>query len=115
MSPKEWRVKKRLGPSVPLELSKLQDPNAAGWTIIEGVCPVGAWDLARQAMESTERLAVRLLELNLRTQGRVICWRRLPDGRDWLGLPFQEMSMSKWTEGFFDGVHESSLSRRGQI
>ena len=96
MSRIEGRIEKRLLLSVPLELSKLEDPKSAERTITENVCSIGARVLTRRVMEPNERLTVRFLDLSLRTQARVVYCHRLPDGRFGLGLQFQGMSMSKW-------------------
>ncbi len=95
MSSTEGRIEKRLRLSVPLELSKLLDPNVRERTVTENVCSSGARVLIRWAMEPNERLMVRFLELNLRTQARVVYCQQLPDGRFGLGFQFQGMSMAK--------------------
>jgi hypothetical protein len=108
MSPTEERIEKRIHLSVPLELSKLQDPNGTERTLTENVCSIGARVLTRRAMEPNERLMVTFLELNLRTGARVVYCQRLPDGQFGLGLQFKGVSMSKWTKGSFGGAYESS-------
>ncbi len=108
MSSTEGRIEKRLRLSVPLELSKLQDPSGADRTVTENVCSVGARVLTRRAVEPNERLMVRFLEVNLQTEARVVYCQRLPNGRFCLGLHFQGMSMSKWTTESFGGAYESS-------
>ena len=108
MSSTEGRIEKRLRLSVPLELSKLQDPSGADRTVTENVCSVGARVLTRRAVEPNERLMVRFLEVNLQTEARVVYCQRLPDGRFCLGLHFQGMLMSKWTAESFGGAYESS-------
>jgi len=113
MSSTEGRIEKRLRLSIPLELSKLQDPNGADRTITENVCSVGARVLTRRAVEPNERLMVRFLELNLCTEARVVYCQRLPDGRFCAGLQFQGMSMSKWTAESFGG--RTSLPNREKL
>jgi len=108
VSPTEGRIEKRIRLSVPLELSKLQDPNDAERTVTENVCSIGARVLTSWAIEPNERLMVRFLELNLRTPARVVYCQRLPDGRFGLGLQFQGMSMAKWTKESFGEAYESS-------
>ena len=108
MFPTEGRTEKRIRLSVPLELSKLQDSNDAERTITENICSIGARVLSWRAMEPNDRLMVRFLELNLRTEARVVYCQRLRHGRFVLGLQFQGMSMSKWTKESFRGAYESS-------
>ncbi len=108
MSPTEGRIEKRIRLSIPLEFSKLRDPNGTERTVTENVCSIGARVLTRWAMEPNERLMVRFLELNLRTQARVVYCQRLPDGRFGLGLQFEGISMSKWIRESFGGAYEPS-------
>jgi len=51
MSSTEGRIDKRLRLSVPLELSKLQDPSVRIEAVTENVCSVGARVLTRRAVE----------------------------------------------------------------
>jgi hypothetical protein len=108
MTSTEGRIEKRLRLSVPLELSKLQDPSGADRTVTENVCSVGARVLSRRAVEPNERMVVRFLEVNLRTEARVVYCERLSDGRFCLGLQFQGMLMSKWMAESFGGANEPS-------
>lgn len=108
MSSTEGRIEKRLRLSVPLELSKLQDPSGADRTVTENVSSAGARVLTRRAVEPNERLMVRFIEVNLRTEARVVYCQRLPDGRFCLGLHFQGMLMSKWIIESFGGAYEFS-------
>jgi len=108
MFPKEGRIEKRFRLSLPLELSKLQQPNDTELTVTENICSIGARVLSWRAVEPNERLMVRFLELNLRTEARVVYCQRVRHGRFGLGLQFQGMSMSKWTKESFRGGYESS-------
>ena len=108
MFPKEGRIEKRFRLSLPLELSKLRQPNGTERTFTENVCSIGARVLTRWAMEPNERLMVGFLELNLRTQARVVYCQRLLDGRFGLGLQFQGISMSQWMGESFGGAYEPS-------
>jgi hypothetical protein len=105
MFPTEGRTEKRIRLSVPLELSKLQDSNDTERTATENICSIGARVLTRRAIESNERLSVKFLELNLRTQARVVYCQRLPHGWFGLGLQFQGISMSTWTKKSFGGAY----------
>jgi hypothetical protein len=93
--PKEGRIEKRIRLSVPLEFSKLQYPNDTERAVTENVCSSGARVLSWQALEHDERLLVRFIELNMRTQARVVYCQRLGHGRFGLGIQFRGMSMSK--------------------
>jgi PilZ domain-containing protein len=108
MSSTEGRIEKRFRLRIPLELSKLQDPNRKERTVTENVSSIGARVLTLRAMQPNERLMVGFLELNLRTQARVVYCQRLPDEHFALGLQFQGMSISKWTKESFSGACEST-------
>jgi hypothetical protein len=108
MSPTEGRIEKRLRLSVPLELSKLRDPNGPERTVTENVSSIGARVLSRRAMQPNEHMMVRFLELNLRTQARVIYCQRRPDGQFDLGLQFQGILEAKWAKESFGGTYQSS-------
>ncbi len=100
MLPTEGRAEKRMRLSVPLELSKLQYPSDAERTVTENICSIGARVLSWRSMEPDERLMVRFLEVNVRTQARVVYCQRLSHGQFGLGLQFPGSSISKVAKEF---------------
>jgi hypothetical protein len=106
MFPTEGRAEKRMRLSVPVELSKLQYPNDVERTATENTSSVGARVLSCRPMEADERLMVRLLELSLQTQARVVYCQRARHGQYGLGLQFQRLSKSKLVKEF--SAYESS-------
>lgn len=89
MFPTEGRAEKRIRLSIPLELSRLQYPNDAERTATENISSIGARVLSWRPAEPDERLMVRFLEINVRTQARVVYCQRLHHGQFGLGLQFQ--------------------------
>jgi len=106
MFPAEGRTERRIRLSVPLELSKLQNPNDAETTVTENISSIGARVLSWRPMEPDERLMIRFLERNLRTQARVVYCQRLRHGRFGVGLQFQGLSIAKGATEF--SAYESS-------
>jgi hypothetical protein len=100
MFPTEGRAEKRIRLSVPLEVSKLQYPNDAKTTVTENISSIGARILSWRPIEPNERLMIRFLELNLRTQARVVYCERLRHGQFGVGLQFQGLSVAKGAKGF---------------
>ena len=97
MSSTEGRIEKRLRLSVPLELSKLQDPSGADRTVTENVCSAGARVLTRRAVEPNERLMVRFIEVNLRTEARVVYCQPYMDKFSVIGIEIYS-STGGWTK-----------------
>ena len=106
MFPTEGRAEKRIRLSVPLEVSKLQYPNDAETTVTENITSIGARVLSWRPIEPNERLMIRFLELNLRTQARVVYCERLRHGQFGVGLQFQGISIAKGAKEF--PAYESS-------
>jgi hypothetical protein len=100
MFPTEGRTEKRLRLRVPLELSKLQYPNEAETTVTENICSMGARVLSWRAIEPNERLMVRFLEFNMRTQARVVYCQRVRHGQFSVGLQFQGFSLPTGAKEF---------------
>jgi hypothetical protein len=86
MFPTEGRAEKRIRLSVPLEVSKLQYPSDAETTVTENISSIGARVLSWRPVEPNERLIIKFLELNLRTQARVVYCERLRHGQFGVGL-----------------------------
>ena len=101
MFPTDGRAEKRIRLVVPLEVSKLQYPSDAETTVTENISSIGARVLSWRPMEPNERLMIRFLELNLRTQARVVYCERLRHGQFAVGLQFQGLSIAKRTKEFF--------------
>lgn len=100
MFPTEGRTERRIRLNVPLELSKLQYPNDAEATVTENISSIGARVLSWRPIEPDERLMIKFLELNLRTQARVVYCERLRHGQFAVGLQFQGLSIAKGTKEF---------------
>jgi len=92
MFPTEGRAEKRTRLVVPLEVSKLQYPSDAETTVTENI---GARVLSWRPMKPNERLMIRFLELNLRTQARAVYCERLRHGQFGVGVQFQGLSGAK--------------------
>jgi hypothetical protein len=106
MFPTEGRAERRIRLSVPLEVSTLQCPNDAETTVTENISCIGARVLSWRPLEHDERLMIRFLELNLRTQARVAYCERLRHGQFGVGLQFQGLSLGKGVKEFL--AYESS-------
>ena len=92
MFPTEGRAEKRIRLVVSLEVSRLQYPSDAETTVTENI---GARVLSWRPMKPNERLMIRFLELNLRTQARVVYCERLRHGQFGVGVQFQGLSGAK--------------------
>ncbi len=106
MFPSEGRAERRIRLSVPLEVSKLQYPNDAETAVTENISSIGARVLSWRPVEPNDRLMIKFLELNLRTQARVVYCERLRHGQFGVGLQFQGLSIAKGTKEF--SAYESS-------
>ena len=95
MFPTEGRAEKRIRLVVPLEVSKLQYPRDAETTVTENITSIGGRVLSWRPMKPNERLMIRFLELNLRTQARVVYCERLRHGQFGVGVQFQGLSGAK--------------------
>jgi len=91
---------------VPPEVSKLQYPNDAETTVTENISSIGARVLSWRPIEPNERLMIRFLELNLRTQACVVHCERLRHRQFGVGLQFRGLSIAKGAKEF--SAYESS-------
>ncbi len=101
MFPTEGRAEKRIRLSVPLEVSKLQYPNDTETTVTENISSIGARVLSWRPIEPNERLMIRFLGLNLRTQARVVYCERLRHGQFGVGLQFPRALHRQKSKGVF--------------
>lgn len=89
MSRTDGRAEKRIHLTLPLEISKVKDPNSAERTVTENVCSTGARVLARRRVEPDEQLMVNSSKGDLRTKARVVYCQKLSRERFALGLEFR--------------------------
>jgi hypothetical protein len=94
MSWQEGRIEKRIQAAVPLELSSSEDHASSESTVTENVCAHGTRVLTRRVRQPNERVMVRFLEGDVRTQGRVVYCQRLLDGRFGVGLQLQGVDVN---------------------
>ena len=99
MSVGSGRLERRIRLAIPLEVTTLREPSSRERTTTENVCSTGARVLMQRAKNVNDRLIIRSVVGNLRTQARVIYCQRLADGRFGVGLQLKG-TPTDWLRGW---------------
>lgn len=82
------RQEKRIGYTIPVEISNLQQPGAPEWASTENVSSLGARVLTQRPKQLDEHVTIRPFAGDRRTEARVVYCQRLPTGRFGVGMQF---------------------------